>query len=726
MGFLDAFLVYLYGLKYVTLVLMVALFIFGFDDLMLDTYYWVRRLFRRITIYRKQGFADPEKLFEKKEKPLAIMVPAWQEVGVIGKMAELAAKTLDYENYQIFVGTYPNDPQTQADVDEVCARFSNVHKVVCARPGPTSKADCLNNIVASIVAFEKRINIEFAGFILHDAEDVLSPMELRLFNYLLPNKDLIQLPVYPYARKWYQFTPAHYVDEFAEMHGKDVVVREALAGQVPSAGVGTCFSRKAVLRLLKEGDGLPFDVQSLTEDYDIGFRLKQWGMNEVFVQFPVSAKDASLRETAFGLNKRASRLICVREYFPATYSTAVRQKSRWIIGIVFQGMKNHHWSRDWRINYFLWRDRRGVISNIISFAATLVFFQLLLIVIYQLTVTESYHFLSIFNDDPTVRFFIYSNALFFLNRMVQRFIFVSQYYGSFQGIMSLPRVVWGNFINFSANVRAIKQVIIEGDPRRVAWDKTSHDFPIIHDVRRRPLGQILVEQGQLSEADLEKALLNLPPNQRLGTYLVRHGYVSNAHVSKAIAIQAGAEHMAVDLFNVPLTLIEQFPVNLALKYMVFPIEGDNNQLVLAAESPIPPVALAALQRQINKEVTYKIVDQGLVTLGIRYHYLKDKSADFRPHLEQAQHQGKVSTQRLTQYIDQYLVSQQPLGVRLVAEKCLDPAQLNQALINYDFTSSTRFGEYLVEQGYITHEQLEQALKQQQADEPFSNFLTMAD
>ena len=51
---------------------------------------------------------------EKAEQPLAIMVPAWQEHGVVGPMAELAASTLDYENYHIFVGTYPNDDKTQA------------------------------------------------------------------------------------------------------------------------------------------------------------------------------------------------------------------------------------------------------------------------------------------------------------------------------------------------------------------------------------------------------------------------------------------------------------------------------------------------------------------------------------------------------------------------------------------------------------------------------------
>ncbi len=77
------------------------------------------------------------------------MVPAWNETGVIGNMAELAATTLDYENYHIFVGTYPNDPDTQRDVDEVCARFPNVHKVVCASR-PTSKADCLNNVLDAI------------------------------------------------------------------------------------------------------------------------------------------------------------------------------------------------------------------------------------------------------------------------------------------------------------------------------------------------------------------------------------------------------------------------------------------------------------------------------------------------------------------------------------------------------------------------------------------------
>lgn len=35
------------------------------------------------------------------------MVPAWNETGVIGNMAELAATTLDYENYHILLAPTP-------------------------------------------------------------------------------------------------------------------------------------------------------------------------------------------------------------------------------------------------------------------------------------------------------------------------------------------------------------------------------------------------------------------------------------------------------------------------------------------------------------------------------------------------------------------------------------------------------------------------------------------
>jgi hypothetical protein len=45
-----------------------------------------------------------------------------------------------------------------------------------------------------------------------------------------------------------------------------------------------------------------------------------------------------------------------------------------------------------------------------------------------------------------------------LNRMAQRMYFVTGYYGLFEGVLSIPRLFWGNLVNFLANWRAIVQI----------------------------------------------------------------------------------------------------------------------------------------------------------------------------------------------------------------------------------------------------------------------------
>ena len=99
---LDVFATWLYGLKVIAITLAVIMFISGLDDFFIDVVYWVRRIKRKLSVYRRYPRMSYRELYKPDEKPLAIMVPAWNETGVIGNMAELAATTLDYENYHIF------------------------------------------------------------------------------------------------------------------------------------------------------------------------------------------------------------------------------------------------------------------------------------------------------------------------------------------------------------------------------------------------------------------------------------------------------------------------------------------------------------------------------------------------------------------------------------------------------------------------------------------------
>lgn len=707
----DIFTYVLYALKYLAIVLAALMFLLGLDDLFIDLVYWGRRLIRRFRIYNRFDRADEERLFAAPEKPLAIMVPAWNEVGVVGEMARLAASTLDYENYQIFVGTYPNDPQTQADVDAVCLHYPNVHKVVCARPGPTSKADCLNNIIDAILRFEADARIEFAGFILHDAEDVISPLELRLFNYLLPAKDLIQIPVYPYAPEWTGFTAGHYVDEFAENHGKDVPVREALTGQVPSAGVGTCFSRRAIAALLEDGDGIAFDVQSLTEDYDIGFRLKQKGMKCIFARYSVNDPQLALKnEWVVGMDRRFSQVICVREHFPRTWQHAIRQKSRWITGIVFQGTRNLGWSRKGMLNYFLWRDRRGLIAYLLSFLVNLLFLVLITMWLITTLSPNAWRFPSILEGSQVLVVLLYLNGFMLLNRLFQRFWFVTRFYGIFEGLLSAPRMMWSNFVNFFANLRALRQVMEMGDSRRVAWDKTTHEFPALAGPQRTPLGHRLVEKGLISEEQLQSALTN-PVRRRLGRELLLRGLISSTQLVETLAEELGEEWAPLNPFTLDPKLIQALPRKLALRYAVLPVAVTGDTLVLTSEQQISQVSLGAISRHLKRPVRGLLAPQGRVTLGLRYwHGGRHQSEETRAILDVLkQHQGDEA---LMESICSHLVL---FGTLLQVRGMVPPSLFNQALIDFD-PEQDSLGEHLIKRGMITQQVLDEALREQASEQ----------
>ncbi|MND76700.1 bacteriophage N4 adsorption protein B [compost metagenome] len=595
-------------------------------------------------------------------------------------------------------------------MDAVCQHYPNVHKVVCARPGPTSKADCLNNVIDAILRFEANAKIEFAGFILHDAEDVISPMELRLFNYLLPAKDLIQIPVYPFAPEWRGFTAGHYVDEFAENHGKDVIVREALTGQVPSAGVGTCFSRRAISALLEDGDGIAFDVQSLTEDYDIGFRLKQKGMKCIFARYSISDPQLALeRDWSFGMSKEFAQVICVREHFPRDWQHAIRQKSRWIVGIVFQGTTNLGWSNKGLLNYFLWRDRRGLIAYLLSFLVNLLFLVLLAMWLITVISPGAWRFPSILSDSVLLSTLLWLNGFLLINRLFQRGWFVTRYYGIIEGLLSAPRMMWSNFVNFFANVRALRQVMEMGDSRRVAWDKTTHEFPALATPERVPLGQRLITKGLITEAQLQAAITS-PVHGHLGRKLLMQGAIDSEQLVKALAEQLDMEWAPLNPFSLDPGLIEQVPRRMALHYAVLPVAEEGQTLVLACEGQVSQVSLGAISRHLKRPVRCRLAPQGRVTLGLRYWYPSARQNEETRHMLAVlkAHQDDAG---LIERISHHQVL---LGSLLQARGLVPTSLFNQALIDFD-ADRMSLGEHLIERGMITEQVLQEAL-QEQAEE----------
>ncbi len=445
-------------LRELLIIVAIGVLLSGLDDLFIDCVFFARSLWRRGTVYRVHRRATAESIRRRDPAPMAIIVPAWDEAAVIGAMLTDLVSRLDYPRYRVFVGLYPNDPAGQAAVAAVADH--HIQSVICTRPGPTTKADCLNHLWQAVLAFEARTGLRFKAVVLHDAEDVVHAQELWVYDALIPRLALVQLPVLPLPDAGSRWISGHYLDEFAESHTKDLVVREALGAAVPSAGVATAIDRAYLGAIAAAAAGAPFDADCLTEDYELGLRIKARGGRGGLVRLRSGDDDV---------------VVATREHFPATFDTALRQKTRWLIGIGLAGWDRLGWPGGIADRYMLVRDRKALLTALLTVAAYAVAALMLI--------------------DATLRFVLPGlpalpygaglTALLWLNsallawRLLMRASFTAHAYGPGEGLRAIPRAVVSNIINAAAAFAAARRyrAIIRGDAR-LAWDKTAHRFPV--------------------------------------------------------------------------------------------------------------------------------------------------------------------------------------------------------------------------------------------------------
>ncbi|HEX6218539.1 MAG TPA: glycosyl transferase family protein [Sphingomicrobium sp.] len=432
----------------------VGFLLFAVNDLAVDLIYFVRRLWRSATVYRRypRAFASSLALLWK-PRFMAVFVPAWDEATVIAPMLQTTIKRLEHDNYRIFVGHYRNDPATAAAIASVAD--PRIEAVPVAADGPTTKADCLNHLYDALIAHEISTGISAKAVILHDAEDLVHPLELSLFDQLIDRAGVIQLPVLPLVDPTSRWISGHYCDEFAEAHAKELVVREAIGASVPLAGVGCAIARDALAHLAARHEGRPFAGASLTEDYEMGLRIGALGLKTMFVRIPARPGD--------------SAVVASRGHFPTSLGEAVRQKARWLGGIALSGWDRLGWRGGIGERWMRLRDRRGPLAAILLIAAYLAAF-----LWSQLWLAEALGAPIEARLDPTLVTLLWINGLLLLWRIFMRFIFTTSAYGLTEGLLSVPRLVVGNIIAMLAAGRAIA-IHMGGGPK--GWDKTRHIFP---------------------------------------------------------------------------------------------------------------------------------------------------------------------------------------------------------------------------------------------------------
>ncbi len=329
----------------------------GIDDVFIDIAALFSSIRRRFSADPRHRVPTEEELDSAAPRLMAIFVATWKEHKVIQKMIDNNVTKLNYPRVEFFVGGYPNDTLTVAAIRQAVDRYPNVHLALTPHDGPSSKADNLNWIYRRMLLHEKEHAVRFEMVLTHDAEDQMDPDALRWINYYALWNDMVQIPVLAIKRPFRDLAHGVYCDDFAEFQFTDMPARQLLVGSIPTNGVGTGFSRVAIDMLAEKYSSRIFEQACLTVDYENGFRIKRLGLPQKFIPIHV----------------RHGRPIATREYFPLDFKKAVSQKTRWITGITLQSWEFHGALETLRHLYWFWRDRKGLVGNLITPLANILF-----------------------------------------------------------------------------------------------------------------------------------------------------------------------------------------------------------------------------------------------------------------------------------------------------------------------------------------------------------------
>lgn len=144
---------------------------------------------------------------------------------------------------------------------------------------------------------------------------------------------------------------------------------------------------------------------------------------------------------------------------------------------------------------------------------------------------------------------------------------------------------------------------------------------------RKRLGDLLIEDGLISEEHLARALAAKRGDQKLGDALVEGGYVTEQQLIKVLERQLGIPR--VSLFNYPIdkSLTTLFPKEIAKQKGIMPLKKDGEKLVIAMSDPLDFFAIEELGMLTGFQIERVLASKEEIRQAIGTYYQSDEPVE---------------------------------------------------------------------------------------------------
>ena len=146
--------------------------------------------------------------------------------------------------------------------------------------------------------------------------------------------------------------------------------------------------------------------------------------------------------------------------------------------------------------------------------------------------------------------------------------------------------------------------------------------------RKLRLGDILIEQGYITQEQLDDALKKQKKSKkRLGDYLVSEGILSDSDIAKALHIQLGIEIVELHGMKIDPDVISLVNGSVLRKHNVLPIgfNKNTNELLLAMSDPLDMVAQDDISIITNCTIEPRISTSGAINAVLDKYFGTDEA-----------------------------------------------------------------------------------------------------
>ncbi|MCM8769675.1 MAG: Flp pilus assembly complex ATPase component TadA [Candidatus Omnitrophica bacterium] len=148
-------------------------------------------------------------------------------------------------------------------------------------------------------------------------------------------------------------------------------------------------------------------------------------------------------------------------------------------------------------------------------------------------------------------------------------------------------------------------------------------------MERYELGQLLLNKGLITRAQLEKALLDQRQSKKfLGEILVGNGYVTREQLVAALTEQTAADEINLSKFQgIKSEVVRLIPENIARRYVLLAVAKTDEILTVAMSDPADIVAIDAIKRLTGCRLRVLKADEKEILQKIEKFYMDTSNLD---------------------------------------------------------------------------------------------------